>query len=58
VLASVGVFVKTQSMCTVHRNQNGEHRQFERWLAFALTPEECTQLRSEPHVMGDVRDGR
>jgi hypothetical protein len=54
-LTKLGMFCKTQSYCTVTRGgKTGRSRHFARWLAVALTPEAIEQLRSEPHVDGDV----
>ena len=59
VLAASGIFVKTQSICTVTYNDKGQkQRHIERWLAFALTETESIKLQGEPHVVGDVSDGK
>ena len=58
VLASKGIFVKTQSHCWVTHNEKGEkHRHYNRWISFALTPEHVERLRKEPTIFGDIESG-
>lgn len=56
VLEPKGHFVKTQSHCDVTYDKNGKHRYIERWISFALNPEESERLRNEPHITGDIED--
>ena len=49
-----GMFVKTQSHCSVWYDKDGKHRVQERWLAFALNPSEAERLQKEPHLTGDI----
>lgn len=57
VLGPLGMFCKTQSRCDVTYDKNGKHRYIERWIAFAVTPEEIAMLQDEPHLIGDVETG-
>ena len=54
LLVSKGCFVKTQSNSWSTYDNNGRHRHFARWLAFALTEEESEKLKWEPHVNGEA----
>ena len=58
ILQNCGLFVKTQSRCTdVYVSNAGNSRRerhIERWLAFALTPEDVITLKNEPHVVGSM----
>ena len=60
ILQNCGIFVKTQSRCdAVYISEQGrtrKERHIERWLAFALTPEEVAKLKAEPHEVGDIED--
>ncbi len=61
ILGNCGMFVKTQSKCDVIFVPDGKggvrkQRYIERWLAFALTPEEVAKLKSEPHMVGDIEN--
>lgn len=56
-LIGLGMFCKTQSFCWVTTTEKGEkERHFERWIAFALTPEHSERLKNEPHLSGDIDD--
>lgn len=57
VLKPLGMYCKTQSRCDVTYDKNGKHRYIERWVAFALTPEESERLKLEPHLQGDIETG-
>eukprot|EP01041_Mallomonas_annulata_P005866 gene5866-11846_t len=57
VLMHKGMFVKTQSRCDVTYDKNGKHRHIERWISFAMTPEEIEILKNEPHLIGDIEHG-
>ena len=57
MLEPKGSFCKTQSLCWVTRGSEGEkQRHFHRWLAVAITPAAIAQLKSEPHLMGDIEE--
>ena len=58
ILEKCGLFVKTQSRATVTEgNEGSSNKNIDRWLAFALTPEDVIALKSEPHVFGDIGQG-
>ena len=58
VLEPKGAFCKTQSLCWVTHGPKGEkQRHFERWLAVAVSQEGIQQLKSEPHLFGDIESG-
>jgi hypothetical protein len=60
VLVGLGMFCKTQSnTVTVYigRNPDGSPRSRDEttsWIAFAMTPQESTKLKIEPHNYGEV----
>jgi hypothetical protein len=65
VLQPRGMYCKTQSKCDAvyvyQSNGNGagstrKERYTERWIAFAMNPEEANLLYNEPHVFGDLED--
>jgi hypothetical protein len=60
ILQHCGIYVKTQSRCVAVYVSTGQgvskQRYTERWLAFALEPEEVAKLKAEAHVSGDIED--
>ena len=63
VLNLYGIYVKTKSSCSATYGAialaTGIPRKdwyIERWIAFALEPEEITKLKSEPYLSGDIED--
>lgn len=57
VLLRQGCFIKTRSDCKVYYTDSGKSRIISRWIAIALTPEQCAILRNESHLTGDISEG-
>jgi len=55
VLSRHNMMIKTRSFCFVTYNDKGQRqRHVSRWLALAVTAEECIVLQNEPHLTGVV----
>ena len=56
-LIPLGMFCKTQSNSwSSYGGNNEESRHFDRWIAFALTPENVVKLKMETHLRGSIDD--
>jgi hypothetical protein len=60
VLMPRGMFIKSQSRCVVRirRGKDGRQkktRHIEKWFTIAMTEEQATKLKQEPHIQGDTQ---